>query len=90
MKIKKIESSSAFGVGVLFVILALTNAVVNMVYSLAVLRVDTALITSEYLLQALVVSPLVLGVTSFVVVFVFAVAYNKVAKKYPISWDVSK
>tara|TARA_Y100000310_G_C20248541_1_gene607984 strand:- start:360 stop:632 length:273 start_codon:yes stop_codon:yes gene_type:complete len=90
MKLKKIESSTAIGVGLLFALFSFVATLIQVVYIVIRSSGDTSLLNAASLVPALIETPLVLGVTGSFATWIIILIYNKVAKKYPIAWEFSK
>ncbi|MCH7850382.1 MAG: hypothetical protein IH845_01940 [Nanoarchaeota archaeon] len=90
MKLKKINSLSAIGVGIVFTVFYFALSLFQIGRFLVSTGADVSLITYQVLVQTFIFTPIGGGITGFVFAFLAILAYNKISSKYPISWEVAK
>ena len=87
MKLTKISYNSAVIFGVLSLIMYLVVGILQWTARVELLVSYGVQVTA---VSAFVVAPIVGGIAGYLFVLVGIVIYNFVARKYPISWEVSK
>ena len=89
MELKKINYNSALFFGVFPLVMYILSGLVQMIIA-KIVPAYAAQVGVIKPLQVLVYVPLISAVTTYLLALVVIVVYNKLSKKYPISWELKK
>ena len=88
VKIRKVNNSTAIGIGIIFAAFYFVLSLVQLVFYLY--DPSAAGLEIVQILESLIAVPVGVGFAGALFAFIVILAYNQVARKYPISWEVSK
>ena len=105
MELKKVKYSSALFFGILAVVMYLLIGILQLIAKKIVIsQIGSVSLdqlpaqAQQYLtavqaitpLSALIITPVIAALVTYIVGIAVILVYNTVAKKYPISWEISK